>query len=291
MNQVTWSIHGTSITLDTPLVMGILNVTPDSFYSGGRVYTNISEAISYVEEMVNAGASIIDIGGESTRPNAEQVSVEEELRRVLPVLKTLQDRFPQVFYSVDTYKAKVAREAIESGVHIINDISACSLDENLLSIIAEADCGYVLMHMQGNPQTMQIAPYYNDVITEVYEFFENKLNSLEKSGLDRARIVIDPGIGFGKRLEDNLKLISNANSFHSLGRPLLYGVSRKSFLGKLLNRDLEDRLPGSVAAHIILLLQGVKILRVHDVGPAIDAIKVYLSFLEHRPKSPVIPIC
>ncbi len=275
----TWTVGNTELRIDKPIVMGVLNVTPDSFYDGGKYWQDLDNAVNRCAEMVAEGAAIIDIGGESTRPNSQPVSASEEIRRVMPVLEKVIPRFPETLFSVDTYKSAVAREAIKTGAHIINDISAGRLDDALIPLIARSKCGYVLMHMQGTPADMQVNPHYDDVCHEVHRFFEDRLEFLNKCGLDDSRVVLDPGIGFGKRVEDNVELIARASQFLDLERPLLYGISRKSFLGTILGRDVVERLPGTVATLVILLMQGVKILRVHDVGPAVDAIRVYLSIL------------
>lgn len=277
---LAFNINNVSLVLEEPLIMGVLNVTPDSFYDGGRYYGDVNLALEHCARMIEEGASIIDIGGESTRPGSKAITAEEELRRVMPVLEKAVEAFRGTYFSVDTYKAQVAKEVLSAGAHIINDISACRMDECLVSVLAQSECGYVLMHMQGTPQTMQVNPSYDDVVREVFGFLQLRLNFLKQNGIEPARVLIDPGIGFGKRLEDNIRLIAGARELAKLGRPLLYGVSRKSFLGKLLNREVTDRLPGTIATIVLLLMQGVKVLRVHDVAAARDAIRVYLSFKE-----------
>ncbi len=280
--SAVWLVKGNRVDLSQPKVMGVLNLTPDSFFDGGKYYQDVDKALAACEQMVSEGALIIDVGGESTRPGSHPVSASEELGRVMPFFERAIQEFPQTLFSIDTYKAEVAQEALSAGVHIVNDISAGVLDQGLLQVVAGYDCGYVLMHMKGQPSTMQNDPTYEDVLQEVYAFFQAKLEELRKKNIGRLRVVLDPGIGFGKRLEDNLKLIFYADKFLALGRPLLYGVSMKSYLGKLLGRELEQRLAGTIATLVLLLIQGVKLLRVHDVASAIDAIRISQEFLNER---------
>jgi len=275
-----WLVRGRAIQLARPLVMGILNLTPDSFFDGGRHFPDVPGAVSHAERMLEEGANIVDIGGESTRPGSLRLGAKEELARVLPVIEGLKAKRAGALISIDTYKAQVAEKALASGVEIVNDISAGRMDGELLPFIAESKCGYVLMHMLGTPDTMQVEPSYDDVVSEIRAFFQERLAALEAHGIDSETVVADPGIGFGKRLEDNLALIANASKLRIADRPLLFGVSRKSFIGHLLSRDVDDRLHGTTAAHVALLLQGVEILRVHDVGPAVDAVKVYKALKE-----------
>jgi len=286
-----WIVASRVLNLKEPIVMGILNLTPDSFYDGGRVLGDIERAIELCGRMLEEGATIIDLGGESTRPGSLPVSSTEEKFRVFPILEKAITYFPDSLFSIDTYKSEVASGAIALGVHIINDISAGRIDEALLPVVADSSCGYVLMHMQGTPQTMQENPYYENPLEEIASFFEERLEYLDSLGIEPGRVVLDPGIGFGKRVEDNLALISNAGSFARFGRPLLYGVSRKSFLGAITGRVVEDRLPATIATQVLLLLQGVKILRVHDVSAARDAIKIYLAFEEYRKELRAVAEC
>jgi dihydropteroate synthase len=243
--------------------MGVINVTPDSFSDGGQ-YLDPVRAAERGLELVEEGADILDIGGESTRPGAEPVPLEEEMRRVLPVLKALRAASP-VLLSVDTTKPEIARAALDEGADIINDISAFRLDTRLLQYVAEAGAGLVLMHMKGTPRTMQVNPRYHDVVAEVRAFLDEKLTVARAYGVDPEAVILDPGIGFGKRLEDNLALLGGLPALASLGRPLLVGVSRKSFIGKILNALPQDRLEGTIAAAVMALAGGAHILRVHDV--------------------------
>jgi len=257
--------------------MGVLNLSPDSFYPGSRLPGEVSQVVEAAARMIEEGAEILDFGGESSRPGAEPLSIDEELGRVLPALRKVRERFPQTPISIDTYKAEVARAALEEGADIVNDISAGRMDGQTLPLLQRSRCGYVLMHMQGTPQDMQLNPRYDDAVKEVSGFLERRLIELASEGVGRERIVLDPGIGFGKRVQDNVALIARANELGRVGRPLLYGVSRKSFLGALLGREVEERLQGTTAVHMFLLLQGVSILRVHDVAAARDAVLAYLA--------------
>lgn len=252
--------------------MGVLNVTPDSFSDGGR-YLDPDAAVRHGMSMVEEGADILDVGGESSRPGAEPVSEEEELRRVLPVVRALAGRGPGLI-SIDTTKAVVAREALEAGAHIVNDISALTLDPDLAEVARQAGAGVVLMHMQGTPRTMQSAPRYNDVVTEVARYLRERVAQLEAQGLARDTLAVDPGIGFGKTLAQNLDLLRGLPRLVEGGRPVLIGVSRKSFLGQLTGREVGDRLSASLAALAYALVQGAHVVRVHDVKESCDVARV-----------------
>jgi dihydropteroate synthase len=261
-----------------PLVMGILNATPDSFSDGGKFRTP-SDAIAQAERMIANDVDIIDIGGESTRPGAEPVSLQEELDRVLPVIESLKDC--GVALSIDTYKAETMRQALEAGVDCVNDIWALR-QEGAVEAIIESDksnpdkqCGIVLMHMQRDPQTMQFDPEYQDLIAEVNDFLQERASLLEKQGIGKNRIAIDPGFGFGKSLEHNLKMLADFDQFSQLGYPVLAGISRKSMLGKLTGRDTSDRLAPSVTAAILAADRGARIIRVHDVQETVDSLKLW----------------
>lgn len=258
-----------------PLVMGIVNVTPDSFSDGGRFFEPAA-AVEHALRLVAEGADLLDIGGESTRPGAEPVSVREELRRVMPVLEALCSQAP-VPVSIDTSKAVVAREALQAGVEVVNDVTALRGDGQMLSLVAESGCGVCLMHMQGTPQTMQEAPHYADVVAEVSAFLAERRDTLSAAGVERSRIALDPGIGFGKKLEHNLALLRNARCLHELGCTVLVGHSRKRFIGQVLG-DLElDRTAGTIGVALALARQGVQVLRVHDVGPVVQALKLFAA--------------
>ena len=263
-----------------PLVMGILNATPDSFSDGGKFRTP-SDAIAQAERMIANGVDIIDIGGESTRPGAEPVALQEELDRVLPVIEALKDC--GVALSIDTYKAETMRQALKAGVDCVNDIWALR-QEGAVDAILESDkdnlnkqCGLVLMHMQRDPQTMQFDPEYQDVIAEVKEFLQERVNLLVNAGVAKNRIAIDPGFGFGKSLEHNLKMLAEFDQFSQLGYPVLAGISRKSMLGKLTGRDTNERVAPSIAATILAADRGARIIRVHDVPETVDALKIWAA--------------
>ncbi len=246
-----------------PILMGVLNVTPDSFSDGGR-YRDVERAVARGLQMAAEGAAILDIGGESSRPGAEPVPVEEELRRVAPVIEGLSGR-AGCLLSVDTTKAAVAVAALAAGAHIVNDISALRGDPEMAPVVARSGAGLVVMHMRGTPRTMQQQPVYADVVNEVRAFLEERLRAAAAAGIDPLQVAVDPGIGFGKTLEHNLTLLSGLRAFHALGRPLLVGLSRKSFLGHLTGRGVEERLLPSLAALAYALGEGAQIVRVHDV--------------------------
>jgi dihydropteroate synthase len=262
-----------------PKIMGILNLTPDSFYDGGR-YNELDRAIARAEEMAEEGADIIDVGGESTRPGSEPVSVEEEMRRVLPVIRELAKRV-DLPISIDTYKSEVARAAIEEGAEIVNDISAMRFDERMLEVVRGKKVGVVLMHMKGTPKDMQVNPYYEDVVGEVYVFLRERAEWAMKNGVDKDHLIIDPGIGFGKRVSDNLELIKRLPEFKSLGLPILIGPSRKSFIGNILGGlPPEERLEGTASAVAISVMNGANIIRVHDVREMKRVIEVAYAIKE-----------
>jgi len=254
------------------LVMGVLNLTPDSFYDGGR-YQDPARAADQALAMEAAGADIIDIGGESSRPGAEEVSAREELKRVIPVLERLQGALG-VPISIDSYKAVVTREALENGAQIINDISALRFDPEMPGVAASVSGPVVLMHMKGTPRNMQLKPEYKDVVAEIKDFFRQRLEAVEDKGIDRKRVILDPGIGFGKTLEHNLQIIAGLAGFADLGRPLLIGPSRKSFIGMLLDRPAEERLWGTAGSVAASILMGAHVIRVHDAGEMKDVAAV-----------------
>jgi dihydropteroate synthase len=262
------------------LVMGIVNVTPDSFFDGGR-FLDAQAAVDHALQLVEQGAEIIDVGGESTRPGALPVAEPEELRRVMPVIAQLAGRI-KVPISIDTVKPGVARAALAAGASIVNDVAGNREDPALWRLVAEASAGYVVMHAQGTPQTMQAHPVYTDVVREVGEFFSERLRRLSDCGVGREQIILDPGIGFGKTVEHNLELLGAARSFTSLERPLLFGVSRKSFIGKLLGAELEARLPGALACACLAVAAGVQIIRAHDVAETVQAIRMTEAILANQ---------
>ncbi len=261
----------------SPKVMGILNVTPDSFSDGGDFFSQ-EAAFLRALQMAEEGAEIIDIGGESTRPGAASVSVQEELDRVIPLVEKIHAELP-LFISVDTSKAEVMREAIAAGAQMINDVAALRY-EGSLEVIASSPNVYVcLMHMPGNPRTMQENPQYEDVVFEVNTFLQDRLQTCLTAGISSSRILIDPGFGFGKTFEHNLQLMNQLQTFTSLSYPVLIGVSRKSMLGKILNKPVSERLYGGLALAVLALRQGVKVIRTHEVAPTVDVIKVTQALL------------
>ena len=252
--------------------MGVLNVTPDSFSDGGQ-FLNLEAAIRRGKEIEAEGASIIDIGGESSRPGAEPVSAAEELRRVLPVVEALAGE-TGCLISIDTTKAEVARRAVAAGAHIINDISAMTADAEMVRVAADSGAGMVLMHMRGMPRTMQQAPAYNDVVAEVRDYLAERVEALEAAGVARAALAVDPGICFGKTVEHNLALLKGLGALGSLRLPVVVGVSRKSFLGKILGREVSERLAASLAGMAYAVQQGTHVVRVHDVVESCDVARV-----------------
>ncbi len=255
------------------LVMGVLNVTPDSFSDGGR-YSTLEAAVTRARRLAEEGADILDIGSESTRPGAEPVPLDEELRRVIPVIRAVREALPDICLSVDTYKSCVAREALESGADLINDVSALRFDPEMAPVVTEAGAPVVLMHMKGTPKTMQHSPMYDDVVREVIEFLRGRIEWAISQGIPREKIIIDPGIGFGKRLEHNTQILQRLGEFRELGRPILLGTSRKSFLGALTQRPVEERLEETIASVVVGVLHGADIVRVHDVAPVKHALAV-----------------
>lgn len=263
------------------LVVGIVNVTPDSFSDGGQ-FLAPDQAVAHALRLVEQGAEILDIGGESTRPGAEPVSASEESRRVIPVIEALVDRV-RVPVSIDTLKPEVAQAALAAGATIVNDVAANREDEAMWRVVAEAGAGYVCMHMQGTPQTMQRAPVYADVVREVADFFRDRIERLSAAGVDRTQVVLDVGIGFGKTLEHNLQLLAGLRGFTKLERPLLLGVSRKSFIGKLVGAESPaSRLPASLACACLAIEGGVTMIRAHDVAETVQAVRMAEAVLSRR---------
>jgi dihydropteroate synthase len=261
------------------LVMGIVNVTPDSFSDGGQFFDS-NRAVDHALELVTQGADMIDVGGESTRPNAVAVEEQEELRRVIPVIEDIVQKI-NVPISIDTVKPAVARAAIQAGASIVNDIAANRSDEEMGRLVAETGAGYVLMHMQGTPQTMQQNPAYSDVVAEVNSFFDERLSRLAALGVNPEQVALDVGIGFGKSLEHNLQLLRGLGSFTKWNRPMLLGVSRKSFIGKLLGAEVADRLAASLACACWARQAGVQIIRTHDVAVTQQALRMTEALLNH----------
>lgn len=262
---------GKTINLDKAIVMGILNLTPDSFFDGGR-YQHENKVMEQVNSMEYDGATIIDIGGYSTRPQATHITEEEELKRVLPIIKLIKSNFKELTISIDTFRGNVARKCVEFGADIINDISGATLDLNMFDVVTELNVPYVLTHIKGTPQNMQDNPSYTDILEEVKTYFKEKIDVLNAKGFNN--IIIDPGFGFGKTVDHNYKLLGQLNDLNSLGYPILSGVSRKSMINKVLNTTPEEALNGTTVLNTIALQKGAKILRVHDVKEAQETIQL-----------------
>ena len=270
--QTTLNCNGQLLDLTDPIVMGILNVTPDSFYDGGK-YENENAMLQQVEQMIADGASIIDIGGMSSRPGAEIIDEEEELLRVLPIIQKINQHFPKTIISIDTVKARVAEESVTAGASIINDISAGSIDDKMFPMVAKLGVPYILMHMQGKPEDMQQQPDYQDVTIEVLDFFIEKIGQLRELGVKD--IILDPGFGFGKTIEHNYHLLKKLTIFKILDLSLLIGISRKSMIYKVLDSSPQESLNGTTALNTMALERGAKILRVHDVKEAMETITLW----------------
>ncbi|MGB3008153.1 MAG: dihydropteroate synthase [Chitinophagaceae bacterium] len=267
----TLNCKGRLLIVDKPIVMGIINITPDSFYEGSRLQ-DLNLILAKAEQMIKDGVAILDIGGQSSRPGSKKISVAEEMSRVIAPIKAIHKQFPEVFISIDTYYSQVAAEAVNAGASIVNDISAGSLDENMIKTVAALKVPYILMHMQGTPQTMQQNPRYENVTKEVLDFLIMKTTELHGAGI--TDIIIDPGFGFGKSAENNFELLSRLKIFEVLQCPVLLGVSRKSFIYKTLNISSADALNGTTVLNTIGLMNGASILRVHDVKEAVQAIQL-----------------
>ncbi len=246
------------------LIMGILNVTPDSFSDGGK-FNTLDRALKRAMEMIKEGVDIIDVGGESTRPGSSRISLDEELKRVIPVVKEIRKK-SDIPISVDTYKSKVAKEAVEFGADIVNDVSSLRFDEKMVEVVKKYSTPIILMHMKGEPKTMQKNPHYSNLFGEILDFFKERIEFLEEKGILREKIIVDPGIGFGKTFEDNYRIISNLKKFSSLNRPILIGSSRKSFLSLLDNRTPDKRIEGTAVSVVFSIIEGAHIVRVHDVS-------------------------
>lgn len=275
---ITLECNSKLLDLSTPAIMGILNLTDDSFYDGGQ-HNSIKKALLQTEKMLDDGAKIIDIGAYSSRPKAKHISHDEEWQRLEKTLQIINKEFPQAILSVDTFRSEIARRSIDNGADIINDISAGNLDLEMFDIVADLNVPYIMMHMQGTPQTMQDNPHYNCIEKEVVNYFLNKVKTLQQKGL--SKIIIDPGFGFGKTLEHNYQLLNNLEELHTLELPLLVGVSRKSMVYKVLETDAKNSLNGTTAIHTLCLSKGASILRVHDVKEAVECVKL-INFAKNQ---------
>lgn len=263
--------NGKLIDVSSPKIMGILNLTPDSFYDGGK-YSSADTALRQAEKMLSDGASFIDVGGASSKPGVAEVPLEEELKRVIPIIELFHKAFPEALLSIDTYRSEVAKQAVEAGAHMVNDISAGNLDPKMMQTVGALGVPYIAMHMQGTPQNMQINPQYDDVLLDVRTFFSKKIAEAKQAGIHD--IVLDPGFGFGKSMQDNYTLVRHLDSLSIDGAPVLVGLSRKSMIYKTLGITPDKALNGTTALHSIALYKGAQILRVHDVAPAMEAIKL-----------------
>ena len=259
------------VDISSPKVMGILNITPDSFFDGGK-YKNESDILSQTEKMLFEGATFIDVGAYSSRPGATHISEEEELKRIVPVIKLLLKNFPEIIISVDTFRSKIAKETITIGAAIVNDISGGNMDKNMFKTVSQLQVPYILMHILGTPQNMQQNPVYNNITTELISFFAEKINQLRLLKLND--VIIDVGFGFGKTVDHNFELLKNLSLFESLDAPILAGISRKSMLYKTLDISAQETLNATTSANTIALLNGTNILRVHDVKEAVEAVKI-----------------
>ncbi|MEQ5169854.1 dihydropteroate synthase [Proteus terrae] len=271
--------RGTELNLSTPQVMGILNVTPDSFSDGGT-HNSLNDAVNHAAKLIAEGASIIDIGGESTRPGASDVSIDEELQRVVPVVEAIRQRF-DIWISVDTSKAQVITESANAGASIINDIRSLQ-EPGALEAAAKTGLPVCIMHMQGDPKTMQQSPHYENVVMDVDRFLQEKIQRCVDVGIEKNQIILDPGFGFGKNLAHNYQLLAHLSELHHFGLPILAGMSRKSMVGQLLNVPPQERVAGSVACAVIAAMQGAQIIRVHDVKETVDAMKVVQATLSAK---------
>lgn len=269
-----FSLNGNQIIRwEKPVIQAVLNITPDSFSDGGEFYS-IDKSSDRVSYLIEKGADIIDVGGESTRPGAQKVSINDELSRVIPLIKKLAKE--NVIVSIDSRNAEVMREAIKAGAHIVNDVSALSHDKDSVMVVRESNIPVILMHAQGTPETMQKNPHYDNVVLDIYDYLERRIDWCVAEGIKREKIIVDPGIGFGKTVQDNLKILNNISIFHGLGVPLLIGISRKSFIGKITNEEKADkRISGSISAAQVCLDQGVQMVRVHDVEETKQAVAVW----------------
>lgn len=269
-------INNKTLSFDSPLVMGILNLTPDSFYDGGN-YVNEEDIIERIEKILSEKADIIDIGAYSSRPGAEDISEQEELNRLLPAIKIIGKHFPEAIISVDTFRASVVKEIYKiHGEFIVNDISGGTMDDDMYKTVCNLNLPYVMMHIKGRPQDMQINPCYENVVEEVFEYFKERIEILKELGHDK--IILDPGFGFGKRLEHNYAILRNMEIYKSFGLPILVGVSRKSMICKLLKCDPSKALTGTIVINTLSLEKGANILRVHDVKEAVETVKIFNAF-------------
>lgn len=278
-DEFSFRSRGKILSIKQPVICGIINLTADSFSGDGMLDRRVDSIVKKAAAMVKQGAKIIDLGGESTRPFSKPVKEKQEIKRVIPVLKAIRKKFGKLLISIDTYKYKVARAAVEEGVDIINDITAFRHSPKTAHLVKKHKLGCILMHMQGVPRNMQKNPQYKEVTEEIIDFLKQRLQFCRQHGIKDEQIAVDPGIGFGKRVEDNLKIVKELYKFKILGLPVFLGLSRKSFIGKVLRLDVEERLSGSIAAAVISIANGANILRVHDVKETVEAVKIATAIM------------
>lgn len=271
--KLTLNIRGKLLLLDEPWVMGIINATPDSFYAPSRIGSNQKEFLRKATEMVEAGAKILDIGGYSSRPGALEISDQEELKRVIPVIDTIKEACPEVLLSIDTFRATVAQACVEMGVDIVNDVSGGGLDPDMIPTVGKLQVPYICMHMRGTPETMGSYTQYENLENDILSYFNQKLTECRKSGIKD--VIIDPGLGFSKTLNQNYRILKNLSYFNTINLPVLIGLSRKSMIYKLLGITQEEALNGTTALHMVALMHGAKILRVHDVKEAVQTVTLF----------------
>jgi dihydropteroate synthase len=271
--KITLNSRGKLLLLKEPWVMGIINITPDSFYSKSRIPKDSTGILNKAWEMVNEGAKVLDIGGYSSRPGAEEISVEEELTRVVPVINIIKKEFPEILLSIDTFRSRVAKEAVENGTDIVNDISGGELDPEMIPEVGQLNVPYICMHMRGNPDNMASLTHYADLEKDILYYFNRKLAQCKKSGIKD--VIIDPGFGFAKTLAQNYRILKNISYFKTINIPLLVGLSRKSMIYKLLGVNQDEALNGTTALNMVALMHGANILRVHDVKQAVETVKIF----------------
>lgn len=271
--KITLQIKGRMILWDEPQIMGVMNLTPDSFYEGSRLKLNKDDVLGRAQQMINDGADIFDIGGYSSRPGAANISIEEEIQRIEDPIQWISEEFPEIIISVDTFRSEVARRGIEAGAHMVNDISGGSLDPNMYKTISELSVPYIIMHMKGNPQNMQGKTHYENILREILNYFSKKLHIIREFGIKD--VIIDPGFGFAKTLEQNYFLLKNLELFDMINLPILVGLSRKSMIYKLLEVEPSEALNGTIALNMVALMKGANILRVHDVKEANETRKLF----------------
>ncbi|HMN47738.1 MAG TPA: dihydropteroate synthase [Ignavibacteriaceae bacterium] len=277
MKYSSYKFNNIELNFDKPLIMGILNVTPDSFSDGGKYFSK-DLAVDHALKMIDEGADIIDIGGESTRPGSDPVSLDEELERTIPVIKKLKSLRNDIVISIDTTKSKVAEQALNNGASIINDISGLTFDDKMIIVAKQFNAGVIIMHIKGNPKTMQQNPYYENVVKEVYDFLDSQSKKVFQNGVEK--IIIDPGIGFGKRVEDNFTLIKNLETFQSIGYPIMIGLSRKSFIGQTLELEINDRDIATVILEAISVIKSARIIRTHNVKYCHQMVKLVNKIIQ-----------